>query len=621
MKQFLISVFAILVTLNIMAVPAVQKPIKIIQPNGDTITVIHKGDEYASWYELEANGQIVDKDASVNEWKYVSVNAGNLVLTETVKKADIMMRSSEPAAIADERRKAIMAILNRQRANTIAYEDSIANTVNMDDSITARYVEEHGLPVQTKALKTPLPTTGNVKILTILVQFSDVKFQDPSGIKQQVNNMINQIGYRVPDIDRVTGSVRDFYRDASYGKLDITSTVVGPYTMEHTQAYYGENKKNGDDRRAGKLVYQAVCAAAKEVDMRQFNNNGDGSVECVHIVYAGHGASEGGNDGKYANCVWPHMSYISPIVRDWVWISRYMITPELYGDSYSGIGTICHEFGHILGAPDFYDTDQDGSGGDFYGTGWWDLMAYGGDNNGGHSPAHPNPYIKTQLFGWAEAQELTGSNTVYTLAPSETNPNSIHKISTPDGGYYLLENRQDKHLDGQGLIIYHIHKDITNKSAGDLLGKHNKVNIGHPQKCYIVSASSDLEIPTGSTSSYGSIFGSAAFPGTPSSPNIFFTSTSTPSNVGWDGQYPQNKDVAFIHEDGDNISFVFNPSISGPSTLCTQGTYSIPDVPDMPWETSIDWSYGSFVMPDPQPVIFGEGQGTESIHGISIPAI
>ena len=336
---------------------------KVVQPNGDTITVIPVGDEYASWYELEGNGQIVDKDASVNEWKYVSVNAGNLVLTETVKKADIMMRSSEPAAIADERRKAIMAILNRQRANTIAYEDSMANTVNMDDSITAQYVAEHGLPVQTKAPTTPLPTTGNVKILTILVQFSDVKFKDPSGIRQQIDNMINQIGYCIPGSDNVTGSVRDFYRDASYGKLDITSTVVGPYTMEHTQAYYGENKKNGDDKRAGKLVYQALCAASKDVDMRQFNNNDDLSVECVHIVYAGHGESEGGHKGPYANCIWPHMSYMSGMVKDWVWISRYMVTPELYGNSYSGIGTICHELGHILGAPDFYDTDYGGNGG------------------------------------------------------------------------------------------------------------------------------------------------------------------------------------------------------------------------------------------------------------------
>ena len=105
MKKSLISlVLAIVICLPLNAEYADQIPMKVVQPNGDTITVIPVGDEYASWYELEGNGQIVDKDASVNEWKYVSVNAGNLVLTETVKKADIMMRSSEPAAIADERR-------------------------------------------------------------------------------------------------------------------------------------------------------------------------------------------------------------------------------------------------------------------------------------------------------------------------------------------------------------------------------------------------------------------------------------------------------------------------------------------------------------------------------------
>lgn len=176
-----------------------------------------------------------------------------------------------------------------------------------------------------------------------------------------------------------------------------------------------------------------------------------------------------------------------------------------------------------------------------------------------------------------------------------------------------MENRQYFYLPGRGLVIYHIHPDIANKSAGDFSGIKNYINAGHPQMCYIVDASSSFEYPTGGPSSYGSVFEGAEFPGSSSSPNIFFTSTSTPSNVGWDGQYPQDKDVAFIHEDGENIKFIFNPSISGPSTLCEQGTYSIPDVPDMSGQTGIEWSDGSIVRPDPLPVLFGEGQGTETI--------
>ena len=468
---------------------------------------------------------------------------------------------------------------------------------------------EHCLPIQTKGKYTPLPTKGKMNILTILVDFKDIKFKDPTKVRQQFENIMNMPNYAEPNTIKSSGSVRDFYLEASYGQLDITSTVVGPYTIDENQSYFGKHFLWIKDAATYKLVKKAVKRAAEDINMSQFDNNGDGYVECIHVVFAGHGESE--NKDLYRNSIWPHQGAIHPLRRDKVTISRYMITPELNGnDRYSSIGVICHELGHILGAPDFYDTNYEWSG-QYRGTGQWDLMASGDKLQGG-KPAHPNPYVKAQLFKWTEAKELTGNHKSYTLKPSEQNTGNIYKISTPDGGYYLLENRQYFYLPGHGLVIYHVHPDIANKSAGDLLGINNEVNVDRIQKCYVVDASSSSEYPTGSPDSYGSISGGAVFPGYSSSPNIFFTSTSTPSNVGWDGQYPQNKDVAFIHEDGDNIKFVFNPSISGPSTLCTQGIYSIPDVPDMPWETSIDWSYGSIVMPDPQPVIFGEGQGTES---------
>ena len=185
----------------------------------------------------------------------------------------------------------------------------------------------------------------------------------------------------------------------------------------------------------------------------------------------------------------------------------------------------------------------------------------------------------------------------YTLKPSEQDAGSIYKISTPDGGYYLLENRQQVYLPGSGLVIYHIHPDIAYASTRTFY-YNNKVNVRHPQKCYVVDASSSYKFPTGSPDSYGRIYDSTAvFPGTPSSPNIFFTSTSTPSNVGWDGNYPQNKDVAFIREDGENIKFVFNPSLSGSDKLCQSATYALPVERDaLPAEANIEWGYSGVLM-------------------------
>lgn len=620
MKPFIVAIFSF-VNLGLMAVPASRHPFKVVQPNGDTITVIHKGDEYASWYEIADNGRVIAKDTTVNgSWRYVVANAGKLELSALVKKADISTDSTELTASIGDNKKLIMEIFKRQRETALAYQSSIANSVNMDDSITAKYIEKYGLPIQTKSLNTSLPTTGKVKILTILVQFKDVKFQNPAEVKQCFTNIMNQKYYRAPGSDEITGSVRDFYLDASYGQLDIESTVVGPYTVNAKRAYFGRNG-NRKDVNAGNLVYRAVVKAARDVNMQDFNNTDDKSVECVHVVFAGNG--EGENGGP-EDAIFPHQGSISGIVKDGVWISRYIITPELLYDNYDNIGTICHELGHILGAPDFYDMDYYNSGGLYDGTGDWDLMASGSWNghainyNGGvydvgDMPAHPNPYVKTQLFGWAQAQELTGNNTVYTLEPSELNSDCIHKVSTPDGGYYLLENRQQKYLPGHGLVIYHVHPNIANSSAGELL-KDNNINVGHPQKCYMVNAYSPSEIPSGNPGSYGEINEqNAAYPGYPTTPTIFFTSTSTPSNVGWDGQYPQNKDVAFIHEDGKNIKFVFNPSISGSSTLCEQETYSIPDVHSMIPDAEIEWKYSGIIMSDLPPFLIIGEQGRDSI--------
>jgi M6 family metalloprotease-like protein len=95
----------------------------------------------------------------------------------------------------------------------------------------------------------------------------------------------------------------------------------------------------------------------------------------------------------------------STINRDGVNINKYSCSAELRGNSgtnISTIGVICHEFGHVCGAPDYYDTDY-GTGGQYTGTGNWDLMAGGswnGINAAGDCPAHVNGYQKW-LYGWA----------------------------------------------------------------------------------------------------------------------------------------------------------------------------------------------------------------------------
>ena len=58
------------------------------------------------------------------------------------------------------------------------------------------------------------------------------------------------------------------------------------------------------------------------------------------------------------------------------------------------IGVFCHEFGHVLGLPDLYDTDYSSRG-----VGYWSMMAGGSWNGGGLYPSHFDAWSKYQL-GW-----------------------------------------------------------------------------------------------------------------------------------------------------------------------------------------------------------------------------
>ena len=68
-------------------------------------------------------------------------------------------------------------------------------------------------------------------------------------------------------------------------------------------AYYGTNDANGDDQNAGVLMKEACEKAdADGVDFTQYDNDGDGSVDGVYIVYSGYGEATSGIE----NTIWPH---------------------------------------------------------------------------------------------------------------------------------------------------------------------------------------------------------------------------------------------------------------------------------------------------------------------------
>lgn len=547
--------------------PANPQLVKIKQPDGSFLTVCLIGDEFSYCYQT-SDGFFIRKNKK-NIFEYASINDGKIV-TSGIKANDIVKRTAEEkkyvATISSNFNKKIYEIIYAKRQ---------------------RLTKKNVTKISSKS-----PIIGKKNIICILMEYPNMSFS-----KSQIDfyKLMNEEGYNG------TGSVRDFYLENSYGKLDLKITVVGPYLAEHNFEYYGENKANGQDKNVRSLIIEALNKANSDVDYSNFDNDSDGILDGVHVIYAGHAENVAGNN---SNFIWPHKWSISHNL-DGLHINKYSCSSELRGVetdmNICGIGTTCHELGHVFGAPDFYDTDYS-SNGQYKGTGVWDIMAYGGHNNSGDTPAHHNPYTKTKIFGWATLIELPNSGRV-TLAPAEVHSDSFYKIKTNTSGeFFILENRQSLGFDnsssfpGSGLMVYHVHSQFSSISQDN--------NITHPQKFYPVCASSTQD-PIDLPSSYGNInTGGTPFPGTSNSQFLNFE--TTPSLQSWAGVNTE-RNLQFITETGNNITFVVNQSITGPDLICDQASYTIENLPA---NISVQWSTNNSNLT----LVSGQGTATAVFH-------
>lgn len=370
------------------------------------------------------------------------------------------------------------------------------------------------------------PVVGTRRVLIILMQYNDLKFKKT---QRDFDRLFNEIGYHD---DGAYGSVYDYYDKVSYGQLQLKCDVVGPYTASKNMSYYGGNTgRSGGDMNPKALFDEAIRFAMREVNLSNYDSDGDGYVDNVHIIFAGYGEEAGAN----ANTIWSHEMSFPYESFNGVKIDRYSCSPELRGKSGNGISRIgapCHEIGHALGAMDYYDVNYQ-TGGYYEGTGEWDVMAGGSWNDNGARPADFNPYVKAYNFGWIDVKNLD-EDTVNIISPS-TNRNNIYRVDTPVAGdYFLLENRNSKGINsaepGSGLLIFHIGPQLSQRE------RTNTINASFPLQCYIVCASAKEARPRANSSSYGSInTAGCPYPGTTLNTN--FTKNSIPSAFCINGMY------------------------------------------------------------------------------------
>ncbi len=449
-----------LFTISLFAIPADNHLITKKQSNGKSISFTQKGDEFLSWAESidgftlmgNKNGELVY--AIINE-------EGNLVPSE------VLATNPEERTIEDK------LFLNEIKTNLSFSKSQIAK-VNLKR-------EE-----RSKALTSieRAPTTGTPNFLVILVNFSDITFGSSNATTTQ--NQITQTNYTS---NGATGSVKDYFFDNSMGVLNATFTVVGPFTLPHNQAYYGAHTSTDYDALPQEMAYDAANLANSTVNFADFDNDNDGIVDMVHIVYAGRGENNGGGN----NAVWAHAwVFPSNTTFDGVNLSSYSCSPELNSNlNCDGIGAICHEMGHVLGLPDFYDTDYESSGGTSINTDTWDVMSSGSYNNDSKTP----PYYSAEernMLGWLTPNMLTTNNAPCTL-PAISDSNKAYKLSLSTNEFLIFEHRNKKKWDAytpaKGMLIFHGDQTLINHWIN---GQTNDINVNPSDRgFFIVPATGD----------------------------------------------------------------------------------------------------------------------------------
>lgn len=524
---FLLLVCVWLLPSAVHAIKAKPGSIVVKQPDGTCLVIRVHGDE-SFHYTTTADGYLIRRGKD-GFFRYVQRDAGGGLRLSGQRVRDAHVRG------ADER--AFVAKLRPVRGSDFEGLRSLSSRRGpaqiLGRSVVAPRLLRGGVAAESQ-------------YLVILVNFKDRAFTFGN---DDFSRWLNEAGYAEHG---GTGSVKDYYRDNSMGRFVPNFRVVGPFTLEHEQAYYAENDEDtGEDINPRAMVVEA-CRAARaahpELDFAQFDNDGDGFMDNVNIVYAGYSEASTGDELD----MWPHSWYLGAdsINVDGVTLNNYSCSAELVGASgaeMDGIGTFAHEFGHILGLKDMYDTDEyvDGYGLD---PGAFSLFASGSYNNNSRTPPCLMAFERMQM-GWCSPQPLSGAEDV-ALQPLHANEARFinaqpHRPAGTGHEWFVLENRQqtgwDRYVPAHGLLIYHY--DYTDEMVERYWSVNGPNNNARHRCMYIIPADGVDDINSRGADTYPGRTGNTAF-----------TDSTTPGALNWAG-YPTGTPITNIREEGGVVFF------------------------------------------------------------------
>lgn len=318
--------------------------------------------------------------------------------------------------------------------------------------------------------------------VVVFIKFNDEESYQAPFDYSHYDSIFNAIG---------TPSLKDYYLEVSYNKLEIDSYLINNYGVEilyytdvydrsYFEPYDPDFNPNGYEyaertEREQDLLKRAIAYVDEQGLVPEdlpLDANDDGYVDSVTFMVSG-------EDTGWGSLFWPHKWNLFQDVDNPSTINGKLIdtfTFELLGYTqdyaYQGsVGILSHETFHLISAPDLYH---------YYDqywiepAGYWDIM-----NRSEDVPAHMLGYMKQAYGNWIdEVDEITESGS-YTLYPLQDSENNLYRIDLGYSNEYLYIEYRDNdgmyesNLPNEGLIAYRVDLDFE--------GQGNRYGYGYPQ--------------------------------------------------------------------------------------------------------------------------------------------
>ncbi len=386
-------------------------------------------------------------------------------------------------------------------------------------------------------------TDDGMNVLILLVDFTDNVAQTPAVY-------FDSMGFAAD-----TFSLKNYYSEVSFGQIDIVTldypSITGWQRAPETYEYYvDDNYGWGNYPANSQGMVEDVCELVDPyVDFSQYDNDSDGYVDGVNVMFAGQ------FDGT-PQTIWPHAWSLpgGGVTFDGVKVYSFSVQNE-YDDNPGdkSAATFCHEFGHVMGLPDLYDYDYDSNG-----IGNWGIMSFGLYNGNSWSPAH---FCAWSRIGLGIETPVNITSAGYYDVPSVELSGTIYRLWTNGSGgneYYLVENRRpigyDGALPGWGILIWHV-DDGTSSNDNQWYPGHT--SFGH---YHVALEQADGLWELEQEQSYGDQ--EDPFPGPPSQNADVFNYWAVPDSrdYSFEDTYVE---VSSIPESADTVNVYFSVDQTG----------------------------------------------------------